>query len=99
MTVLNIGLYPGIKRDVEARNIADKLKAKGFEVTIVGISEENDLDLSINGVMLHYKEAGRWIDTLLSSTEPVLSVPDGIHDDISGLWNGSLDDIDGDLGG
>ena len=99
MVTLLIGLYPGIKRNVQARSIADKLQAKGFEVVIVGIPEENDLDLSINGVMFHSREAKGWIETLLNSIGPTISVPRKIHDDISALWKEPLDDIDGDLGG
>lgn len=83
MATLNIGLYPGIKRNVQARSLADKLKAKGFEVVIVGISEENDLDLSINGIIFHYREAERQIGTLLSLIVTVIPVSEEMHDDIS----------------
>jgi len=74
MVTLLIGLYSGIKKNVQARSIADKLKAKGFEVVIVGIPEENDLDLSINGVMFYSREAEGWIETLLSSMGPTISI-------------------------
>jgi hypothetical protein len=99
MATLNIGLYPRTKRADEARNIADALEAKGFEVTIVSISEENDLDFSINGVMFCYRDAERQIESLLKLPENVIPVSEEIHDNISELWSESPDKGDGDLGG
>jgi hypothetical protein len=64
---LNIGIYVGQKKRLEAQKIAYALERKGYDIAMINSEGPNDLDISINGVMFNWDESDRIIKMLIGS--------------------------------